>query len=93
MHKRVTLVLTPDDDKRNRWVLAVGTFENLIATSRLPSQKAAPVCIFTPNLSLNKFMGIVKYLHTHSNTQTGFSIWLQREQSLSPETKVHSVKA
>lgn len=55
--------------------------------------KGCPSLYLHPHLSLNKFMGTVKYLHTHSNTQAGFSIWLQREQSLSPETEVHSVKA
>lgn len=48
VHKRVNLFLTLDDHKWNCWILAVGTFKHLIATSKLPSPKAAPGCTFTP---------------------------------------------
>lgn len=82
IQKHMNIFLMLDNYKWNCWVLVVGTFKILIATSKLPSPKAAPVYTLTPYLSLNKFMGIVKYLHTHSNTQAGFSIWLQREQSM-----------
>ena len=48
VHKRVNIFLMLDDSKWNCWVLVVGTFKNLIATSKWPSQKAAPVYTFTP---------------------------------------------
>lgn len=68
VHKQANAFLILDGSKWGCWVLVVGTFKILIATSKLPSPKAARVYTFTPHLSLNKFMGIVKYLHTHIQT-------------------------